>query len=157
MKQEKVRTAIELIGIFAVVGSLLLLTWEISQNTEQMEFTAQQSTFFAAREHDSVLVTDSEFSKIYYTATREDYKKLSPLEWPRFQVFASDGISLWEFNYHLHEQGMLSDAVWHALDRDQASQFRSHEAKREVWILRRDGFSDEFQAHIDAIVSQTPG
>lgn len=40
MKPELVRAYVEVFGLMAIIGSLLLVAWEVSQNTEQMRFDA---------------------------------------------------------------------------------------------------------------------
>ena len=62
MKQEEVRTTIELVGIFAVVGSLLLLTWEISQNRKLALAQAYENRSQAASQH-FIQLRDSPYFK----------------------------------------------------------------------------------------------
>ena len=64
MDREKRKDIIELVGLIAIVGSLVFLIMEVSQNTKAMHSASYQSILSNLNEQDMSLATSSELNRI---------------------------------------------------------------------------------------------
>ena len=148
MTRERWKDIFEVIGIIAIVSSIVFLTIEIRQNTVEVRLGNQQSALTLANEWDSWL-KDATFSETYDKGIR-DLSSLQPHQFRQFDTYIGQALNIWEFAFISHESGTMSDEIWTAWDTWLKSEIRQ-ESWRQLWIsIKRESYSERFRSHVDA-------
>jgi len=114
MKKIDVGQTITILANIGVIAGIILLAYEISQNSEAIRLQAAQSnlnTFYAI----DLLIAEG-------GTDEQSLAKLlvSPVEGRsvsdqfRYERFADSVLSSWQNNFFLNEQGILNDDLWEA-------------------------------------------
>ena len=114
MDREKRKDIVELVGLIAIVGSLVFLIVEVSQNTKAMHSASYQSILNILNEQDMSLATSSELNRIVMIgeSTPED---LTVEELSRFTRFTLTRLGQLEFGYLSFMNETISDIDWSAI------------------------------------------
>ena len=148
MKQEKVRTTIELLGIFAVVGSLLLLTWEMSQNRKLALAQAYENRSQAASQH-FIQMRDSPYFKgtsltLAPDASESEVNERRKFTYLRWWMNVTDNL------HYQHQKGFLDQEYY---DNAFVANVKMAAPKwRSVGIVE---YRPSFAAEVDRILAQT--
>jgi len=152
MKSTNWKDIAELVGIVAIVLSLVLVAYELRQNT----------TVMRAQTRDAMTEKQMMFSDWVatnrYTAevlTLSGQGKLEPgtPEWLSFEFFAQGVIREWENSYYQYEQGLF-DPEEFAPRLVRWRDVISLGPMRAYWSSSREQFSPRFRDEIDAILQQ---
>lgn len=99
---------IEIVGIIAVVLSLLFLTFEIRQSNKIATASAEGETREWAREVRTRIAENPEYASLMLKLKSEN-EELSPLEEERAYAHAIQYISVWSQSNAAFENGVLSE------------------------------------------------
>jgi hypothetical protein len=140
----------EILGMVAVIISLLLVVGSIRQNTKAMH-TANDN--FLYQRQDAIiatLVTDPTLAEL--TVKHKNREKLSEVEYVRVWNQLFRDILMWELAFVRLKQGLFSPADWREWDEAYSTQFLS-DFPLSWWIETRHWVNDDFAAHVDAVYS----
>ena len=136
----------ELIGVFAVVASLLYLAIQLRQNTKSIKLSTMHDntslwiTVMNMHSHDQE-TTDLWYKGLY------DYDNLTDKERTRFIIFQVVSMRLLNEQLFQWQQGALDKNVWYGTkatidDMVQTPGFKA------FWKIRQHQYSESFQAYI---------
>ena len=138
----------EILGMAAVIISLLLVVGSIRQNTAAMH-TANDN--FLYQRQDAIvatLVTDPSLAEL--SVKHKNKEKLSEVEHVRMWNQLFRDMLMWELAFTRLKEGLFSPASWREWDRAYSSQFLS-DFPPSWWAETRHWVNDDFAAHVDAV------
>ena len=105
MASEKLNDWMQVVGIFALVASLIFVGIETRSSTEQARLANQsllndsyQNVGDSMTQMQMILATDEEFHRLF-TVGEQSPSELSKEEWSRFTHFNFPRIGIWEYVY----------------------------------------------------------
>ena len=113
MKPTRLRNVVEIVGIAAIVVSLIFVGLEIRQSAAATRGATQQALVDAAREASAALVADEaavELTMRFLSAT--DWSDLSELERFRSALLFTSMIRVFESAYYQWGEGNLAPEIW---------------------------------------------
>ena len=150
MTRDQWKDWLEIVGIAAIVGSLVFVGLEVQQNTVAIQDSSHQTSLMMS--HDtSERLWDPAFAKVYDDGLR-DYSGLEGPQKRQFDQYIGQRINVWEYAFAARDRGVMSEEFWQAWDRYFTAEIRQR-AIREVWAARKHGYSESFQIHVDAVVA----
>jgi hypothetical protein len=153
MKQwplEKAHQVGELIAAVAVVVSLLLVAFEVKQNNEEQQQAMTQELITSYTDIVTLLARDRELRCAYIKGIK-DYGSLNGEEALAVGAYLIALMRHREDLYLQYLDGAVKPSVWQGFDR--ATRIAMQRPGWQEWFnLRRDWFSDEFQAYIDSVM-----
>lgn len=98
----------EIIGSIAIVGSLVYVGVQVSQNSRAVRSATHQSQIEYMRETSSAVVNDAEVAALVIKGER-DPASLSEVDHRRFTEYAMLQLSFFESSHLNHQDGLLDD------------------------------------------------
>lgn len=138
----------EIVGMLAVIISLLLVVHSIRQNTSAMH-TANDN--FMYERQDAILTTlvaDPSIAELYVKLQRKE--ELSVIEQKRMYNQLFRDLLMWELAFVRLWQGLFSPAQWDEWNSAYSSQFLDH-FPSSWWADARQLVNKDFAAHVDAL------
>jgi hypothetical protein len=137
----------EIIATAAVVASLLLVAYNIKQNTDEIE-TANSNLLYQLDEQvTSDLSRDERLASIFDKVEQEE--ALSDTEKFQYVYLWHRYLSVWEIAWTQFRSGSLSSIDWCDWDRYLSESF-TDAMPEERWIEIRSDYKPEFAEHVDA-------
>ncbi len=151
MATTKPREYIEVGGFIAIIVSLLLLVYEIRQNTLAVQTTALQQHF---AQHTELILArlDNVELRASVLKGQEGLEALSREEMGIFGPYASNAMRNHFVAFELMRSGLLPESQWRTFEAALGRSLRRSRGDRELWVLRRDEFPPEFQEVVDALI-----
>jgi hypothetical protein len=140
----------EIIGAVGVVISLIYVGVGVRQNTEAIH-VANHQALVAMDMDKNAWLRDPEFAAVFVNA-REDFNELSPVQSLQYLTFAADTFNAWEFAFITHSSGAMSDTIWNGWDGFYRSELQT-DAFRRFWEKSGKGFSPDFRAYVNSVLS----
>lgn len=150
MSQFGLRDSAELIGIAAIVASLIFVGLELRQNRELAEAAAYQARTDSEIAFQSLYVDPQRVAEAVVKfdtgepTTAADTVYLLSTNWVRYVHYEN-------IHYQL-ERGLLTEDFWVAI-LDGLRDVLKYPSERDWWRERRSSFRPSFAAEIDAIVA----
>ena len=138
----------EILGVVAVVVSLLLLVRSISQNTAAMRISNDNFVYERQDAIIATLVTDESVAELY--VKHENKEQLSDVEHVRMWNQLFRDMLMWELAFSRRRDGHFSEAHWRDWDDAYTLQFLG-EFPPSWWAEARPLVNVNFAKHIDAI------
>lgn len=145
MQNVKWREAMAAVG---VILSLLLVAYEVRQNTEAVRGETLQGIAEMSLQVGLAGFSDPEFQAVYQR-TSSDLQSLTPLEAQRFNWFYAASLRVMENRYRQIKLGLLPDD---ATVLGGGAGTYQHPYFREYWGFSRDQYPLDFQEFIDLSV-----
>lgn len=101
----------ELLGILAVIGSLLYVGRQVRQNTASMINAASTDYSNGLNALTISMVMDRDFAEIW-TKGESQFDELDEVDKRRLLFYELVGLSTWRRSFDLHQQGLLPEDVW---------------------------------------------
>jgi hypothetical protein len=150
LNREQWKDWLEIVGIGAIVGSLVFVGLEVRQNTLAIQDGSHQTSLIMS--HDTTeMLWDPEFAVTYDNGIRE-YSSLDGPARRQFDQYVGQRINVWEYAFAARGRGVMSEELWQAWDRYFVEELRQ-DALQEVWATRKHGYSQSFQKHVDDILA----
>jgi hypothetical protein len=144
----KSRTIVEIGGMISVIGSLIFVGVEISQNTAAVRGATQQEVSYQISEMYKMGVENEKIAYIMSQAYKGIRKSdLNETDYTRFWLFSLMGLRRIE-NIHLqYKNGFLSEDAFERIGMG----FYQTPLVREIWEERKNGFEPEFVTFYEAL------
>lgn len=155
MNWDAVSAIAEVIGVIAVVASLVYVGRQVAQNTAMMRVAASSET--VERDHSLVLplIESEELAEIWLKGENE-FSELNAANQQRLLMFERRAITLWHHNFLLRQQMLLSSPVWHY--QNQMIRFLGRrQSMREAWTLFKGSFEDSFREYVNDLIVASDG
>lgn len=144
----------EIIGAIAVVIGLVFVGLELRQNTTVRRVTATQTLAADYARALDPLAFEADAACIYVRGIN-GLQNLDDSERLRFFVTLFQIFRSAEQLHYYSVEGMVEPRIWRGFER-QVSEVSSLPGVQQWWELRRDWFSDDFQAYLDDLIEQGP-
>ena len=152
MAQGKLRDHIELASLIAIVVSIVLLGYEIRQNTTAVRATALQQHF---AQHTSLMLArmDNPELRNAITLARDGLDALENDQSSLYVPYAANVIRDHFIAYELMRSDLLPEAQWHTYRAALERSLHRSQGSRELWKQRRQEYPDGFRTMVDALVA----
>ena len=155
MDRERRRDILEVVGLLAVVGSLIFLALEIRQNTLVVSGQSINEIYDAVREIDLITFADPDLTRIT-AMEREDIPTLDDAELRQYKHYVTLMFEVWERAIARENEGLIdSESVssWHLYYED----FVKRHLTPEIWEeIRWNWKNPELHERVDAILAGPP-
>ena len=144
---EEVALILELIASVAVIGSLIYLAREVSQNTEMMRVGASQSWTDMNFDLSGPAALDREVGELWVKGESE-FESLDEVDQVRLIMYEWRAIEAWHHLFEMHQRGILPKSQWEKL-RWIVKNIGKRQAVRASWEKFRGGYEPAYQDFID--------
>ncbi len=143
------------IGVFANLGVLvgiLLLAYELRQNTTAAQMANVQTTYSLGHESGSWLL-DDEFANTWLLGLR-DFSQLTDVQKLQFDEYFGQRLNVVEFAFYSRESGSFLEENWDGWDAWFRSEIRQ-ESLRNLWQTSKgEVYSIGFREYVDSILAE---
>jgi hypothetical protein len=133
----------ELIGVIAVIASLIYVGKQLRQNTETMRVNAAHTYVEWFNEMLSRVMNNREVAELWIKGD-SDFDSLDYVDKQRLLQHEIGAINMWEYLFSLHQQNLLPEARWQLL-KWSFKNFGGRQSLHEAWKFSRGGFDKSFQ------------
>ena len=155
MTSVKLKEAAELVGIVAIVVSLIFVGLEVRQSAAATRGATQQALADAAREASGALVANQETADLTLRFLRsDDWSDFSEVE--RFQIVLlfTTMLRVYESAHYQWRERNLSPEIWSGWDAS-LSGVAPMPGLSKYWDERQDYFDESFQLYFEGLMSST--
>lgn len=148
MKTLKVKDAAELVGIVAIVISLIFVGLEVRQSAAATRGATQQALSDAAREASAALVDGDMADQMMRFLRATDWSDFSEAERFRLVALFTSMLRVYESAYYQQLEGNLSPELWAGWD----ASLRAVAPLPGVslyWEVRAQYFDDRFRSYVE--------
>ena len=149
-KQTDWKDAIELLGVVAIVLSLILVAYELRQNTTMMKAQTRDSLTEKQMMFSEWFGTNRYSAEIAVLVNQGQVQPGSP-EFLSFQFLVQGIMREWENSFYQYEQGLFEREEFEPR-KTRWRKVMSLKSMRDYWATSRDEFSPKFRAELDSIV-----
>ena len=153
MASTKSRAYVELGGFVAIIVSLLLLVYEIRQNTLAVQTTALQQHFAQNTELVLAMLDNAEL-RASVLKGQKGLEALTDEDIGLYGPYAANVMRNHFVAFELMRSGLLPESQWRTFQAALGRSLRRSRGDRELWALRRDEYPKEFQEMVDALVTE---
>ena len=144
------KEAIEIAGIFTIVLSLILVAYELRQNTMMMRAQTRDSITEKQMTLNSWIATNEYTADIAYRGGRGLIEPGTP-DGIAFDQLLTGVFREWENSLYQYDQGLFAEPEFAARKESWSVFLRVH-GVRAHWERRRKNFSPSFRAEIDRVI-----
>lgn len=152
MKNTDWKDIVELCGIGAIVLSLILVAYEVRQNTLMMRAQTRDSLTEKQMTLNSWMATSEYTANVGLLGGRGELKPGTPEDLSYYQLMTGV-MREWENSFYQYEQGLFDDSEFSAREHAWAG-FLRIPGVMDYWARSRENFSPRFRAEIDRIVAK---
>ena len=140
----------EIVGVFAIVVSLVYLTLQLRQNTRSTRLETVQAN---SNEYHSWLDTVASNRELTYIYLRGlfDFENLDRGEQAPFAMIITRGYRIFYEQYFQWHEGAMDTAFWQSWSKQVADAIQ-HPGWREVWTRRKHHYPIDFQGFVDGLM-----
>jgi hypothetical protein len=153
MAADNLREHIELAGLIAIVISLVLLGYEIRQNTLAVQSSALQQHF---EQHTALVLARIDSPELQTSLERgnKGWDALTEEDRRVWSAYTASVIRNHFVAYELMRSGLLPASQWQTFHAALGRTFKNSLGARQLWQERRTEYPDEFRAMADALVKK---
>ena len=144
----------EIVASFAIVGSLIFVGIQVSQNTDATRISNSHAALDSWNEINLAMAADKELTQSqldgFYPELRE-YGQ-SDVGSARMFFWLTAGIKAVEHNYLQWLDGNLSDELWHGYRASMVAMVTFGKSVNDFWSDRKQDYSEPFQVLMDKLV-----
>ena len=143
------RTWVEFFGLISVIGSLLFVGIEISQNTQAVRGATHQAVFDQVSEYYLFIASEERLADLAAMALTDEIKRneLSKGDRLRLYMLFMTGIRRVENIYMQHSNGILDDDAFKMIGMDS---YRSDYVV-DIWNSWKGGFDSDFVSFFEKL------
>ena len=149
MNWEAVSAIAEIVGVIAVVISLVYLSMQIRQNTKVARAATRQAIAVSTENLTSDIIGNGEIAAIFVKHLNSE--QLDPVENLRLQARCYRDMAHWENIHYQFGEGLVSSEQWLGFRRNLAA-LMTIGVYREYWEHESFHYSDAFQTEIASIL-----
>jgi len=154
MTLEQASYLAEIIGVFAVVISLIYVGLQVKQNTHVVRLNTVHNVAEGQRESNALMAANGELCEVIFKGM-QDIGNVSGAEKMRFYILIHVLFRPLEDAYFQYQEGALEEKQWQALSR-QFINFIKLPGLLTYWEERKFMYSDDFQQFINNEVVPAP-
>jgi len=151
VNRESLKDFAELVGIAAIVASLILVAIELKQNTDMTRAQIIQSRAETAVELAESFYNSAYIPDIFIKAGAGG--NLTPEERARYTFWIRASLRNQDNNLQQYNQGLLAEHIPRAVASAAQNIIGQNEISRDYWNRNKRIFSDEFIAFVDEALS----
>ncbi len=153
MASGKSREYVELGGFAVIIVSLLLLGYEIRQNTLAVQSTTLQQHL---AQHTQLVLAKLDNSELRASILKgqKGLEALTDTDIGLYGPYAANVMRNHFVAFELMRGGLLPEFQWRTFRAALGRSLRRSRGDRELWALRRDEYSEEFQEMVDALIAE---
>jgi hypothetical protein len=148
----KTKDYAEIIGIGAVVASLLMLTYELRQNTIASQQAAAATYSEAWRDIELFSAGNHEFTSILLKGINGERDQLTAVEIFRLDFFYRTVFRSWQNSYLQYRAGSLPEEIWNAEVRFMSELVPMEKGMQSYWQYEKGLYSDVFVELFDSLI-----
>lgn len=152
MNWEATSAIAEIIGVIAVVVSLVYLAVQIRQNTKVAKAATRQAIAESTEKLGDDLINNCDMAEIF--VKHMSGGELSPVENLRLQARCYRDMQHWENIHYQFNEGLVSRDQWLGF-RKNLGTLLTIDAYRDYWEHEASHYSDAFQTEIASILDQS--
>jgi hypothetical protein len=139
----------EVVGMVAVVLSLLMVVYSLNQNTEAIQGETGNLIFERHAELSTRFMSDESLAAIVIKM-RQPKPQLTDVEAVRWEKYILNLLDIWAMGFSRHQQGLLTDLQWDPWDSFFATTFSSgpERISKEQWKILAYGYDPGFWNHV---------
>jgi hypothetical protein len=146
----------EVVGMVAVVISLVIVVFSIQQNTSAMQSANVNSVFERHAELQDHFISDPTFAAVL-AKKRSGDDHLSEVESIRWEKYQLNLMDLWAMLFRQNQEGLMPEGEWHGWNTYLTTAFTTGDERitSEWWARYVTGFGPDFWQHVNnSLVSQ---
>ena len=151
MKKIDLGQAFSLLANIGVIAGIVLLAYELRQNTQATQLESAQSFLSATASLDLLIAQDPEISRILSSEMRD----LTNVDQLRAERFRYSAMRQWENAYYLYSISALDEDFWLAYRNEISNVISGSDRFRSFWEARRSSFTPVFNEEFANILSGT--
>lgn len=136
------------IAAIGVILSLLIVAWEIRENTNALHADARLQMIQLGNQAFDWLRDPAMADSLI--RAENGTSDLTEVENRQFGSYVLSVFNMWEQGYFLHQDGLMTDDEWDGWNKGMASA-ASTTGFREVWAASNAFYSGEFRSYVDEI------
>ena len=148
----KYKGVAELLGMAAVIGSLIFVGLEVRQNASATRGATQQQLSSAARELTLTLAEPGVAELFIRGNELNGWVGLSDVEQRRLTLMMLASLRVYEDAYYQFRIGNLDSDLWRGWEAGLSVSVNQN-SLREFWPQRRHRFLDDFQVLVDSLIA----
>jgi hypothetical protein len=149
MNWEAISAIAEVIGVIAIVVSLIYVSAQIRQNTKVARAATRQAIADSTASLGNDILGDREIAEIFVKHINGE--ELSAVEHLRLQARCFRDMQHWENIYYQFNEGMVSKDQWAGF-RKNLVELLGIRAYREYWEHEANHYSDQFQSEMSSVI-----
>jgi len=153
MGSAKLNDWMQIVGIFAVVASLIFVGLQMQQTQEIAKATLYQMRSDSARELSTVLIENQQVRTVFLNARVGGTQGMTADDKILLESTVNSVLGHFENSHHLYQLGFLSQEQWDA-DRRQIQEMVGPYLVR-IWSGDRSNYRESFAREIDAILASS--
>jgi len=143
----------EIIGVIAVVLSLIYLGLQVKQNTRSMRIQTVQDLSNQFKESQASIAHDKDLADIYHRAVF-NYEQLDPLEQLRFNLLIASVLRVLNELFFKRDEGAVDESMWHGF-KTIAEDLMRYPGTQSVYKIRKQQYSNVFQKFVDELIENS--
>ena len=152
MKKIELDKTLQIVGSFGVIAGILLLAYELRQNTTAAQMANVQATYTLGHESGSWL-RDDEFANTYLLGLR-DFSQLTDVQKLQFDEYFGQRLNVVEFAFYSRESGSFLEENWDGWDAWFRSEIRQESLKNLWQTSKGEAYSIQFREYVDSILAE---
>ena len=151
MNWEAISAIAEVVGVIAVVVSLVYLSVQIRQNTRVAKAATRQAIAESTERLGDDLINNSDMAELF--VKHMSGGELKPVENLRLQARCYRDMQHWENIHYQFSEGLVSRDQWLGFRKNLVT-LLGIDAYREYWEHEASHYSDAFQAEMASIIDR---
>ena len=145
----------EIVGVFAIVVSLVYLALQVRQNNRHTRLESVHAISTEFNTFYDMLASNGELADIFNRGI-VDLQSLDATEQVRFTFVITRILRTWHEQYFQWREGAMDDEFWHTWEA-LLSDAVQYAGLQEIWSRRRHQYTENFQALVDKFIAEPKG
>ena len=152
VEDTKYKNVVELLGMAAVVASLIFVGLEVRQNASATRGATQQQLSAAARESALSFVDPDIVELVIRGGTPDGWAGLTEVEQFRVRQLTMVAFRMWEDAYYQFSIGNLDADLWAGWEAGLSEALAAHYA-RDFWSRQDNRYHEGFRSLVDSLIT----
>ena len=150
MKKIDIGQAVGIIANVGVIAGLVVLIFELRQNTLVTELLAAESALTSATEQNRLIIENRQIAELL--AALPDVERTA--DELQLRNMFSGRLRRWENAHYQFSRSALNPELWAAFESDNVGLIRSISFYRDLWSESAGQYRPEFRSYVDSILSR---